>query len=1151
MALLLISGSALIVVPARVCGGKTDLHPHIDRIAIAGRVEEGILVTAYDFHAFLARGCGWRHKAWGGALAEPQGHGVNIHQARDAGGSHRPDPNDDETAKIKELSPASRARMMNPDHAWGSTALHPRLYSDAHYRGLRRDNGQADEKDIRRLDPGRPVKRELIGAGRHTYQISLSAGQFLKVIVEQQGIDVVARVSGPDGGQILEFDSDIRPQGREQATLVAEVAGDYLLIIQSKQPGSVTGSYEIRIDELRAATENDRALQEAHKLYREFLKLYGAGKYDEAAAASGRALEIRERILGPDHPDVAAALNARANVYWFKGDYVRAEPLYQRILSVLERTLEPENPRIAITLNNLAGLYCDKGDYLKAEPFAQRALAIMERALGREHLNVAMSVNTLAIIYSSRGDYVRAEPLFLRSMEVWEKALGPEHPHVGLALSNLATVYQDEGEYARAEPLYQRALAIREKTLGREHSEVAATLNNLATLYLNEGEYEKAEPLYRRALAIREKALSPEHPKVAILLVNLADLYRNKGEYATAEPLYQRALAIFERALGQQHPSLAGALDGLAVLYAAKGDIAHAIEMQSRANAIAEYNLTLNLGGGSERRKLAYLAFSEKQTDFTFLLHSQIAPDDPRALELAFTTLLHQKGRALDSITDTITTLRRHATPQDQKLFDQLIEARSQLAALILKESDAANLDSYRIQLGQMEEKIENLEAELSARSADFRADAQPVTLSAVQSALPAGAALIEFALYTPQDPRTGKRQSPRYLVYLLGAQDQPKWPKFLDLGEASAIDRSVDAWRQSLGENSPDVNRLGRAVDELVMRPIRSLLRSESSEIRRLLIAPDGSLNLIPFAAMVDEANRYLIERYTISYLTSGRDLLRLQTTRPSRNTPLVIADPLFGRASKGVARGAHKADGQGGGEPDPPKLFFRPLPGTKSEALEIKAIMPDASVLLRQEATEAALKRAIAPRILHIATHGFFIGAQDEQGAEALSVSGNDPMRVSDLRLNRWAARIRNPLLRSGLALAGANSGQSGDDDGILTALEVAGLDLWGSKLVALSACNTGLGEIRNGEGVQGLRRALVLAGSESQVISLWAVMDERAKDIMIPYYRALRRGEGRGEGLRQVQLRMLRSRDRRHPFYWAAFIQSGEWANLNGRR
>jgi CHAT domain-containing protein len=119
------------------------------------------------------------------------------------------------------------------------------------------------------------------------------------------------------------------------------------------------------------------------------------------------------------------------------------------------------------------------------------------------------------------------------------------------------------------------------------------------------------------------------------------------------------------------------------------------------------------------------------------------------------------------------------------------------------------------------------------------------------------------------------------------------------------------------------------------------------------------------------------------------------------------------------------------------------------------------------------------------------------------------------------------------------------------VLTALEVAGLDLWGTKLVVLSACGTGLGEVKNGEGVQGFRRALVLAGSESQVMTLWPVLDATTKDLMIHYYKALQRGEGRSEGLRQVQLRMLQSKNRRHPFYWAAFIQSGEWGNLEGRR
>jgi CHAT domain-containing protein len=206
----------------------------------------------------------------------------------------------------------------------------------------------------------------------------------------------------------------------------------------------------------------------------------------------------------------------------------------------------------------------------------------------------------------------------------------------------------------------------------------------------------------------------------------------------------------------------------------------------------------------------------------------------------------------------------------------------------------------------------------------------------------------------------------------------------------------------------------------------------------------------------------------------------------------------------------------------------------------------------LLGKKATEASLKQARGPRILHIATHGFFFPERESSREEARNPVSNDQPDVPDRLIKAWAAQVENPLLRSGLALAGANQGKSGDDDGLLTALEAAGLDLSGTKLVVLSACDTGVGDLRNGEGVQGLRRALVLAGSESQVMSLWPVSDEATKDLMIPYYKALQQGAGRSEGLRQVQLRMLRGRrGRQHPFYWAAFIQSGEWANLEGQR
>src|SRR5262245_56063571 len=255
-----------------------------------------------------------------------------------------------------------------------------------------------DEKESRLLEPGKAIKRELSGAGSHTYRIRLAADQFLKVVIEQDGIDVVARLLGPDGKQIMEFDSEKRLQGRETAPLVAEAEGDYQVVVQPRQKAALAGAYEIRIEELRAATENDRALQQARKLYKKAIDLRNAGKYDEALPYFESALEIRERRLGPDHPDVCQAINGLAALHYYKGEYSKAEPLYQRALAVWEESLGPEHPSVAHTLNNLAALYSAQGYYVKAEPLYQRALAIKEKSLGAEHPDVARSLNNLASI---------------------------------------------------------------------------------------------------------------------------------------------------------------------------------------------------------------------------------------------------------------------------------------------------------------------------------------------------------------------------------------------------------------------------------------------------------------------------------------------------------------------------------------------------------------------------------------------------------------------------------------------------------------------------------------------------------------------------------------------------------------------------------
>jgi tetratricopeptide (TPR) repeat protein len=232
-----------------------------------------------------------------------------------------------------------------------------------------RDGGsKADgKKETRLLEVGQPIKRELAGDDSHTYQIRLSAGQLLKVIVEQQGIDVVVQVSGPGGEQMTEFNREIRSRGQELVENVAEAEGEYRLTIRPRQKKWPAGGYEIRIEELRAATENDLALHEARKLLQEGLNLRDARKYEEALLIVERSREIRERVLGPEHRDLADALNSLATLYWRKGEYAKAEPLYERALVIREKVLGPEHPEVGAVLHNIANVCADTGNYAKAE----------------------------------------------------------------------------------------------------------------------------------------------------------------------------------------------------------------------------------------------------------------------------------------------------------------------------------------------------------------------------------------------------------------------------------------------------------------------------------------------------------------------------------------------------------------------------------------------------------------------------------------------------------------------------------------------------------------------------------------------------------------------------------------------------------------
>ncbi|UQA55381.1 CHAT domain-containing tetratricopeptide repeat protein [Polyangium aurulentum] len=864
------------------------------------------------------------------------------------------------------------------------------------------------------------------------------------------------------------------------------------------------------------------------------------GSFDKAVQAFERCLVLREKTLAADHPEVADVLNDLALLHANRGDHVKPVSLLRRALAIREKALGPKDVKVATALTNLGEMLLRGGDLVGAEAYFTRALAIYEEKLGPDAIEVGVTRNNVASLYLERGDYKRALPLFERALAIREKALGPNHTDVAAALGNVAETLWRMGDLGRAKPLLERALAIREKAHGSGDSRLATSLANLAALHAEQGELEKAEPLVARALSIQEQSLGKGHPDVAITLNNMAMLRARRGDPQAAEALLTRALGIQESTLGREHPALTATLDNLAAQRAARKDIPGAVAAEARANAIGERHLALVLSTGSADQKLAYLSTLRGLTDMAVALHMGYAPKNPAAAELALTTILQRKGRVVDAMADSTGALRKRLGKADQALLDELAAARRDIARLVLAGPGDGDAKEHQAALARKEAEVERLEAAISARSNEFRAQSRTATLKEVQAALPEGAALVELFAYSPWSPNPADPfGAPHYAAFVLRRSGPVV---SVDLGDAASIDAQVTALREALSEpDRDDEPRLSRALDERIMRPVRALL----GDARDVRISPDGDLNLVPFAALVDENGSRLIEHLSFTYLTSGRDLLRPKAGGTNPNPPAILADPSFGSVEEAKADHARRK-GQVNRGNMVARTLFPPLPATGEEAKALGAILTGATIHTGARATKSAITQLHGPQILHVATHGFFYGAEQQQPArerrrsfELSEDAGPPPPRVP----------LERPLLSSGLALAGANRVGEDKADGILTALEAIGLDLHGTKLVVLSACETGVGETRAGDGVHGLRRALVMAGAETQVMSLWKVDDEATRDLMLAYYRSLRAGKGRSQAMHDVQRAMLADEKRAHPFYWASFIVSGEASNLAG--
>jgi CHAT domain-containing protein len=440
----------------------------------------------------------------------------------------------------------------------------------------------------------------------------------------------------------------------------------------------------------------------------------------------------------------------------------------------------------------------------------------------------------------------------------------------------------------------------------------------------------------------------------------------------------------------------------------------------------------------------------------------------------------------------------------------------------------------------------------------------------AVALALPEGAALVEFVRYLVYDflavaARGESEWKPsRYLAFVLLA-GRPDSPQMVDLGEAEPIDRMIATFRAATtGEDdtrgardlgavaaAPTSAPTSRPVADgadlyaAVFSPLLPALQGRT----RLLLAPDGDLSRLAFEVLPSSPGRRLIDDYHVSYLGAGRDVVRFATasTTAAPHEPIVVADPDFdlGRAAARAGDTAMET-ARHSRDFSRESMHFGRLPGTRVEGERIAAML-GVTPWLDTSALEARLKSCRSPRILHLATHGFFLANQNAAGTGGHRGLGAWSEAATAGPAAKLGVDLENPLLRSGLALAGANTWcrggtpPEGAEDGILTAEDVSGLDLGGTEMVVLSACETGLGEVRTGEGVFGLRRAFVLAGARTLVMSLWKVPDEQTQELMEDFYRRVLQGQPRAEALRDAQLALkARYPD---PLYWGAFICQGD--------
>jgi CHAT domain-containing protein/tetratricopeptide (TPR) repeat protein len=868
------------------------------------------------------------------------------------------------------------------------------------------------------------------------------------------------------------------------------------------------------------------------------------GEDDKAVPLLAEAREYYKRTAGESDPEYASASNRLAKVYESLGQYEKAVPIFIQSIEILEKKKGVNDPAYATSMNNLGIVYKNMGHPEKAEPLMLKAMELRKKASGEESDDYANSLNNLAVLYSDLGQHEKAESYYNKAAEIFKKTKGPGSAEYITCLTNLGSEYDMLLEYEKAEATLLAAMGIAEKEYDENWPQRISITKTLGQLYLAMEQYNKAEPLLLKVAANEEKKNNTGQAYAAALN-DLAYLYTHTNRIAEAERTYLKSAELTKSTLGDLHNSYAATLDNLAVLYQQTGRYSKAVTILTEVNKTKEFNLLNLFAVLSEEEKANYIASN------IFLQHSNLSllynyPAAPASfyrenynIQLLIKSLL---------LTDSKNVLEAIRSSKDTVIINRLAQWQANKKVLA-REYSLPDI-KRRANLKQLEDETESLEKELVRLSSSFRnmRSGIGVKMEDVQKKLETGEAAIEFVsfrLFTKD-----VTDSIMYAAFILKKMDSV--PAFIPLFEEKQLlkltgkatgtsELFVKTFYPGTAKEINDTATLSGKLYRLVWQPLEPYLKG----IKKISYSPAGKLYNIAFHALEADNTSILMDRYQLHQYTSTRQLLfRDSTTTNKKPTGITLfGDAVFSmdsiqltRLKKGMQPKENFSTSiytPGNSEMNTGQ--WPRLSGTGEEVKNIKKLFDNNRIPSHLYTGLAASEENLkymgdkSPPVLFVATHGFFLREKNNKNSTAI------PGR------NAFVTAA-NPLLRSGLILSGGNYAWSGKtpiegmEDGIVTAYEISQLNLSNTELVVLSACETGLGDVKGTEGVFGLQRAFKMAGVKKMIVSLWKVPDKETSELMTGFYSYWLNGKTIDDAFARAQADM---RKKYSPYYWAAFV------------